>query len=208
MATYRTIAATETNPEAPLTSSLAKAWADNVLAIAEGDPTAPVNAYAWHPFNKVTVGDSNTGVIWSFAANGAVAAVTSPDFADGWDYGFWFERVGGSSSTATNFNANLWLETTGAYAGVGQIASVAGTLVLTGFTEIAGARLVRTTHAITGPLTNLAVANAVQAQGFGGIVVAHATAQRILRCQFTCTAGNITGTGAAIYMLRRRNVAT
>lgn len=41
MATHRVIASTETDPEAPLTSSLAKAWADNVEAIREGDPTAP-----------------------------------------------------------------------------------------------------------------------------------------------------------------------
>lgn len=42
MATYRAIAATETDPEAPITSSLAKAWADNVIALAECDPTAPL----------------------------------------------------------------------------------------------------------------------------------------------------------------------
>jgi hypothetical protein len=185
-----------------------QAFRDNPLAIAEGDPTAPVNAFAWHPFDKVTNGDANTGRIWSFAVNGAVAAVTSPDFVDGWDYGFWFERVGGSSGSVTNFNANLWRETTGAYAGVGQIGSVAGTLVYTGFLEIAGTRLVRTAHAITGPVVSLGAANAVQAQGVSGSVAVHATAQKILRCQFTCTAGNITGTGAAIYMLRRRNVAT
>lgn len=41
MPTHRVIASTETDPEAPLTSSLAKAWTDNAEAIREGDPTAP-----------------------------------------------------------------------------------------------------------------------------------------------------------------------
>lgn len=36
MATWRTIAATETDPEAPITSALMKALADNPRAIAEG----------------------------------------------------------------------------------------------------------------------------------------------------------------------------
>ena len=41
MATYRNIAATETDPFAPLTSSLMKALDDNVTATAEGDTSAP-----------------------------------------------------------------------------------------------------------------------------------------------------------------------
>jgi hypothetical protein len=185
-----------------------QAFRDNLLAVAEGDPTAPVNAFAWHPFDKVTSGDANTGRIWSFAVNGAVAAVTSPDFVDGWDYGFWFERVGGSSGSLTNFNANLWRETTGAYAGVGQISSVGGSQFLTGFVEIPGTRLVRTMHSVTGTVGSGSIANAITPVAAGGTNTFHLTAQKILRCQFTCTAGNINGTGAAIYMLRRRNVAT
>lgn len=41
MSTYIAIAAAETDPEAPLTSELAKKWSDNVLAIAECDSSAP-----------------------------------------------------------------------------------------------------------------------------------------------------------------------
>lgn len=41
MTTYRSIVSTETDPQAPGTSSLFKALAANPLAIAEGDPTAP-----------------------------------------------------------------------------------------------------------------------------------------------------------------------
>lgn len=41
MATYRSIASTETDPQAPITSSLMKALEANPIAIAEGDSTAP-----------------------------------------------------------------------------------------------------------------------------------------------------------------------
>lgn len=41
MTSYITITDAETDPEAPLTSELAKKWRDNPLAIAEGDATAP-----------------------------------------------------------------------------------------------------------------------------------------------------------------------
>jgi len=41
MASYITITDAETDPEAPLTSELAKKWRDNPIAIAEGDSAAP-----------------------------------------------------------------------------------------------------------------------------------------------------------------------
>lgn len=43
MTSYITITDAETDPEAPLTSELAKKWRDNPLAIAEADSTAPAN---------------------------------------------------------------------------------------------------------------------------------------------------------------------
>jgi hypothetical protein len=41
MASYITITDAETDPEAPLTSELAKKWRDNPIAIAEGETGAP-----------------------------------------------------------------------------------------------------------------------------------------------------------------------
>lgn len=46
MATYRTIAATEDAVESFITAELADAWTNNVLAIAEGDATAPKIQFA------------------------------------------------------------------------------------------------------------------------------------------------------------------
>lgn len=209
MPTYRAIAATETDPEAPLTSSLAKAWADNLLASLEADSTAPVNQTAWHPYNKVTNGDANTGRIWSFAVDGAVAVITTPDFVDGYDYAFLFDRVLSNANTA--LQVNLFRETGGAYAGVSATGiTMSTTAALTGQLDLLGPRLVRSAHSVIGTMAAGTVADvagvAAAVANTGG--ARHATAQRISRMQFSiAAAGNFQGTGAAIYMLRRRNVA-
>lgn len=43
MTSYIAITDTETDPEAPLTATLAKKWRDNPIAIAEGDASVPAN---------------------------------------------------------------------------------------------------------------------------------------------------------------------
>ena len=55
MTTYRAIASTETDPEAPITSTLMKALQQNVLAITEADASAPSTL-----FPSVLLGTINT----------------------------------------------------------------------------------------------------------------------------------------------------
>jgi len=43
MTSYIAITDTETDPEAPLTATLAKKWRDNPIAIGEGDSSVPAN---------------------------------------------------------------------------------------------------------------------------------------------------------------------
>jgi hypothetical protein len=187
-----------------------QALRDNPVAIAEGDPTAPVVAAGWHPYNKTINNDANTGRIWSQAVDGSVAVVTTPDFANGWDYALLFDRVATSGAFAA-LRVNLFRETGGAYAGVSAtgFSGGGGGGLITGLMELPDMRLVRVSHFARGFLTN--------AGGTDGTTVGttalsggatHATAQRILRAQISLASGNFTGTGAAIYMLRRRNVAT
>lgn len=72
MATYRTIAGTETDPEAPITSALMKALADNPTAIAEGEVGAPRNLDA-----SLSTTVTSAGINWVNAriAGSAVGAV-------------------------------------------------------------------------------------------------------------------------------------
>lgn len=209
MTTYREIAATEDDPEKPITSQLAKAWTDNLLAGLEGDPTAPVNAGNWHPYNKTMNNGSETGRIWSMAVDGAVATITTPNFVDGWDYAFLFDKVLASGSAT--LNVNMYRETGAAYAGVAATAvSPTTAAAITGLMEFIGPRLVRNAHFTTGTLIAQAVADATVGVGVmqsGAAGARHATAQKILRMQFSVPGFNFQGTGAAIYMLRRRNVA-
>lgn len=112
MATYRSIASTETDPQAPVTSALVKALEANPTAIAEGATGAPVNQAAWHPFDMVNVGDGATGKIYDFATDGARASVTAT-FADGYDYLIRLVNLSGSTNLqpfrigGTNVTANL-----------------------------------------------------------------------------------------------------
>jgi hypothetical protein len=59
---------------------------DNPVAIAEQASGAPVIFAGWHPYDKVSVGDGKTGIIYDFAVNGVQANVVTPDFEDGYEY--------------------------------------------------------------------------------------------------------------------------
>lgn len=218
MTSYITITDAETDPEAPLTSELAKKWRDNPIAIAEGDPTAPVNQTAWHPYNKTTVGDSNTGLIYNFPTDGAVATVTSPDFVDGYDYAFFIDRILGTSASLTDLRIDWYRETSAAYSGPDTLQSMSISNASAGnafielplvrvtkrYHDLVGSNISGTTDALVGG-TTFAYVNAAP-----GVVVntgiRHATPQKILRVRFSAASGNITGSGAIgqIYMYRRR----
>lgn len=217
MTSYITITDAETDPEAPLTSELAKKWRDNPLAINEGDPTAPVNQVAWHPYNKVTVGDSNTGLIYNFPTDGAVATVTSPDFVDGYDYAFFFNRIFGSTGSQA-VRIDWYRETSATYSGPdalhGMFISTANSE--TAFLELPMVRVTKRYHSLIGDASSIATDTFFGGNTFAfvdaapGIVnntgVTHATAQKILRVRFSAASGNITGSGSLgqIYMYRKR----
>lgn len=99
MTTYIDITDPETDPDAPLTSELAKKWRDNAIAIAEGDATAVVNQACWHPYNMVKANDGATGKFWDFAIDGLATTITTPTFAAGYDY--WVRWVGLSHNSGS-----------------------------------------------------------------------------------------------------------
>lgn len=86
MATWTAPIDTETDPDAPLLSSLGKRWDNNCIAIAEGASGAPIVEGAWHPYDAVFVGDGNDGLIYDHGVDGAVGSVVTPDFEDGYEY--------------------------------------------------------------------------------------------------------------------------
>ncbi len=70
-------------PGEPWTSAKALAAFENPEAIAEGAAGAPIMQASWHPYNKLNVGDANTG---RFYNGQLLATVETPNFADGYEY--------------------------------------------------------------------------------------------------------------------------
>jgi hypothetical protein len=67
-------------------STVVTALRDNPGAMAAGENGAPVVFAGWHPYNKVSIGDGETGLIYNSAVDGTQASVVTPDFEDGYEY--------------------------------------------------------------------------------------------------------------------------
>lgn len=65
---------------------LAGAAFENPVAMSEGAPDAPIIRAGWHPYNLLTYGGAQTGVIYNHAVDGSVATIVTPDFEDGYEY--------------------------------------------------------------------------------------------------------------------------
>lgn len=167
--------------------------------------------YDWHPYNRTQEGGTETGEVWSFATNGAVALVTLPDFEDGWNYRCYFDRVGTTNAAGTGMRFNAFRETAGAYAGtVSTVGTQNSGEVLFGYMEFEPSpRLVRNEMKCGGRFIRDPVGDGTIIGGSVGSVeaygaVKHATAQKISRVQFSWATGNFTGTGARITLERKR----
>ena len=94
MTTYTTIPDTDIDQDSPVTQPLMTALRDNPIAIAEGASDAPVVAAGWHPYDMISVGDGNDGLIYDYAVDGGVTIIETPAFEDGYDYRVTFEDLG------------------------------------------------------------------------------------------------------------------
>lgn len=139
MPTYRAIASTETDPEAPLTSALAKALADNPLAIAEQAAGAPkirhvnvVSGASGFTQTFTGLGDYGGVEFSTFGVNtgGAVAAITIQYSTDGgstWSTAFTLASVPGTTGTCIGEGFLDFASGTVGFAGRHAAASGAGT---------------------------------------------------------------------------------
>lgn len=86
MATYRAVAASETDALSPITSDLMTALADNPTAITEGADDAPYVQQGWHPHNGAEWADGLFGSFYKFSTDGAATSRTTAFFDDGYEY--------------------------------------------------------------------------------------------------------------------------
>ncbi len=88
MATWVDPIDSETDPDAPLTSDLAKQWSYNLVAFYEQDDTSPVSPASWHPYNRVLVGGTEDGLLWDHSVDGNISTIQTPNLDSGWMYSF------------------------------------------------------------------------------------------------------------------------
>lgn len=99
-----------------------------VSDLAVGATGAPVNDAALHPYDMVTVGDGNLGVIYEFAVDGAVASIESPTIPDGYEAVFFVDRLQNSGGTR-NLQMEMYREDDAAYGAVQTVITSFGSNV-------------------------------------------------------------------------------
>lgn len=173
-----------------LTDEKLQATVENVRALAEAAPDAPVVVAGWHPYDMVAVGDGATGVFYDFAVHGTQATITTPDFADGYEYAIRFADLGCSAASA--LNVDLYRETDAAYTTVWTSANTTAGAAY-GWVEIHAPRVAGTEHFVTARAT-MAVSAEAATSGFWD-----ATVQKVLRARLSWTSGNIDAGTVALY---------
>lgn len=181
----------------PLTSTIAIALRDNPGAIAEASSAAPVLQQAWHPYDKVTNGDANTGLIYDAAVTGAVATLESPDLEDGYEYQVIMWHLSHSSGAAATARVDLYRETTAAWtAATGDLITIVSVAAGARFTARVDLPAVRTSE-IDQPFTIHGGAAATVPSG----TLYMTTAQKALKARVSFSAGNISA--GKIFLFRR-----
>lgn len=183
------------------------AWADSLTsAFASGATGQPINQWEWHPYNAATIGDGATGVIWDSAVNGTVASITTPDFADGYEYRLKFAEVKHGSGVQQQVFLNLYRETAAAYAGAANVfGNIATSEYLDGVVEFLRPRIAAFIHFLVQHGSSNGRSNgSLGGSTFSGLQLQHAVSQKILKAQVSIT-GSFT---AGQVVLERRRVIT
>ena len=121
MADYTVIADTALDPDAPLTSELAYAWRDNLIAVTEGAPGAPRIT-----FPAMAASFSTAGGIGSYAF--ASSSTTAANFGDVRAGSAIVPTAASRGDTAANVNAGAAAIQSGTWRCMGQYSGGAGTL--------------------------------------------------------------------------------
>lgn len=155
-------------------------------------------ASVWHPYNKTTIGDANTGLIYDYGVSGAVSSVVTPDFADGWEYMIVYNDLSHDSggSPPYTLQVELYCETSAAYSGAKDISDTVNTITLiSGHLHLPWVRSSRTwqpAHALSS------VGNAATDASVG---FSMSTAQKALRARVSFSGGYIDA--GKLYLYRR-----
>lgn len=187
-------------------STTVTALRDNPSALAESASGAPVMVSGWHPHDKVTIGDSKTGLIYDFDVNGLQSSVVTPNFVDGYEY-----RIvahGLRHNTGVNgLNISFYLETDARLDQVEQIGDQPTTTPFGFDMEMLLPRIPKVTHIAR---ISAYVGNSIS--GTNTIGIYDSTVQKVLyvSIRFRSSGGGFGANIAAgkVWMFRRREYAS
>ena len=153
-------------------------------------------ASVWHPYNKTTIGDANTGLIYDYGVSGAVSSVVTPDFADGWEYMIVFNDLSaGSGSAPYMLQVELYRETSAAYSGAKDVSGALWPGLISGHLQLPWVRSARTWQ----PGVAIAVGVSSTTETLVGFPMV--SAQKALRARVSFSSGNIDA--GKLYLYRR-----
>lgn len=198
MTTWTTISNAAVAVGAIPSSATVTALRDNPSAIAESASGAPVVAAGWHPVDKVTIGDGKAGLIYDFAVNGTASVITTPNFADGWEYRLLgFDMESSIGDDRLNFDGQFETD------GFERIRySTNGVGVFAFDLEIVTPRISKRTHFMNGYVArngdvNIANVDALSFQN---------PAQKLINARLYFSTGNFSA--GKVYFFRRREYAS
>lgn len=184
-------------------SSTVTALRDNPTALAETASGAPVVFAGWHPYDKVTVGDGKTGLIYDHAVNGTVASVITPDFVDGYEYRVIATAIECNSGSNTELELDGFYETDSFYKRIRYSNEGVGTSHYFGCDlEILVPRIPNVVHLVKG----LIYRDGSISSGNLDSDSYELPAQKLLRARVAFKLGSISG--GKIWMFRRREYAS
>lgn len=203
MTTYTAITNASIDQDSPLTVDLMTLVRDNPIAISEGATDAPVLSAGWHPYDMVEVGDGNDGEFYSFATDGASAAIETPDFADGYEYAIVIEDY--SCTINSNFQIELYFPTPAAWAVLSSTA-VTAPVNLRGIYQLHFPRFASYGHGGSWIMPLSDPSSGILDTGHDGIAVSGASASKASKARVSMAAG--TTDNGKLYLLRRRDFLT
>lgn len=181
---------------------------DNTIAGLASGTGAPVVASVWHPDGMLRNGDGATGVIYDFAVSGAVASVTSPTFAAGYEYAFDIYAKSGAAGSANGVTFTIAAEVASAPGTFDTVASAVCDANIVGQSRGLAARLevLRPSQSeiVHGGILSGGWAGAANLVPFGAFTSNHSAATTLTRVQFGL-ASNF-ASGSKIIMYRQRLV--
>ena len=126
-------------PGDPWTSAKAQAAFENVEALAEGAPGAPIIQSGWGPWNGGVYG-SGDALIYDHAVDGNVTSIETPDLSPDYEYKLVWKNLSRTAASNADLLLDLFLTDTDAYtisgADLGRLGDSFGTYDNTGSIKV------------------------------------------------------------------------